>query len=149
MLCTKIIINMEEISQGGGGERVSKLLKDKRKEVTRGWQRIGGDGIKGQFLKLEVNTGSLYWKLKWRKKALGAERLELEAYELWCYSPLTLSCFVSFIPHSQIFLSSQKSLSGILTASKINATCQTRAFALALQLPLNQWAVGLKPELKK
>lgn len=36
MLGTKIIINMEEISQGGGGERVSKLLKDKRKEVTTG-----------------------------------------------------------------------------------------------------------------
>lgn len=36
MLSTKIIINMEGISQGGGGERVSKLLKDKRKEVTRG-----------------------------------------------------------------------------------------------------------------
>lgn len=36
MLSTKIIINMEEISQGGGGEQVSKLLKDKRKEVAKG-----------------------------------------------------------------------------------------------------------------
>lgn len=36
MLSTKIIINMERISQGGGGEQVSKLLKDKRKEETTG-----------------------------------------------------------------------------------------------------------------
>lgn len=36
MLSTKIIINMEGISQGGGGEAVSKLLKDKRKEATTG-----------------------------------------------------------------------------------------------------------------
>lgn len=149
MLSTKIIINVEEISQGGGGEQVSKLLKDKRKEVTRGWQRTGRDGIKRQFLKLEVNTGRLYWGLKWRKKAVGAELLELEAYELWYYSPLIFSCFVSFTPHCGIFLSSQKSLSRALTTSKINANCWTWALALALELLLRQWVMGLKPEFKK
>ena len=69
---------------------------------------------------------------------------------LWALILLSFSLVLSALhPTVGFFLSSQKSLSGTLTVSKIKANCQTRALALALQLPLNQQVVGLKPELKK